>query len=203
VLDQAFVPIEKPATNLVWWYAARLAVAVADGSNEEALERADEWERRFGDLVVNPAWIPYRSLRAEPPHALGRTDEAVASAEAELEAARRWGAPRTVGRALRVLGSVRGTAGMAELEEAVAVLAGSIANLELAKALAALGTAVRHDRRPSEAREPLPRAFELAALCDARPLAERARQELYATGARPRGPRLSAAPRRSRRASVE
>jgi DNA-binding CsgD family transcriptional regulator len=88
---------------------------------------------------------------------------------------------------------VRGSAGLPQLEEAVAVLDGSLARLELAKSLAALGTAIRHDRRPSEAREPLRRALELAALCDAQPLVERVRHELYATGARPRTEALGGA----------
>ena len=85
---------------------------------------------------------------------------------------------------LRVLGLVRGE--LALLEEAVAVLEGSRARLELAKALADLGAAVRRDRRPSDAREPLRRALELADACGADGLVEHVRSELYATGARPR-----------------
>ena len=101
----------------------------------------------------------------------------------------RWGAPGTVGPALRALGALQGEDGLARLEEAVAVLDGSAARLELAKALAALGTGLRlaHGAsRPKAAREPLRRALELAAACDATGLAEHVRTELYATGARPR-----------------
>ena len=81
-------------------------------------------------------------------------------------------------------GTLRGDPG--DLAEAVRVLDGSAARLDLAKALLARGAALRRDRRPSDAREPLRRALELAAACDAPGLAEQVRTELYAAGARPR-----------------
>jgi DNA-binding NarL/FixJ family response regulator len=96
-----------------------------------------------------------------------------------------------VGRTLRVLGTLEREAGIPRLQEAVAVLEGSAARLEHAKALAALGGALRRARQPTEAREPLRRALELADACSAAPLAERVRSELYATGARPRTEALS------------
>jgi DNA-binding NarL/FixJ family response regulator len=68
----------------------------------------------------------------------------------------------------------------------VEVLEGSRARHELAKALADLGAALRRDRRPSDAREPLRRALELADACGADGLVEHVRSELYASGARPR-----------------
>ena len=77
--------------------------------------------------------------------------------------------------------------GIPRLEEAVALLERHPrAARALARALAALGSALRHARRPAEAREPLRRALELATACGAPPLAEQARSELYAAGARPR-----------------
>ena len=63
--------------------------------------------------------------------------------------------------------------------------------LELAVALAALGGAIRRARRPSDARDPLRRAYELAEACGAEPLAAAIRTELHATGARPRSAALS------------
>ena len=89
-------------------------------------------------------------------------------------------------RSLRALGVLRREEGTALLEEAVTVLERSHARLELAKALADLGAALRRDRRPSDAREPLRRALELADACGADALVEHVRSELYATGARPR-----------------
>jgi DNA-binding CsgD family transcriptional regulator len=70
--------------------------------------------------------------------------------------------------------------------EAVDVLAGSPARLEFAQALAALGSALRRSGRPGEAREPLRQALDLATACGAGGLAQHARAELYAAGARPR-----------------
>jgi len=63
--------------------------------------------------------------------------------------------------------------------------------LEQAKALAALGGALRHLRKPAEAREPLRRALELADACGARRLVDAVRSEIYATGARPRATALA------------
>jgi DNA-binding NarL/FixJ family response regulator len=72
------------------------------------------------------------------------------------------------------------------LRQAVEVLSESPARLEHAKALAALGAALRRSGSRSEAREPLREALDLAERCAARALAERTRGELVAAGARPR-----------------
>jgi tetratricopeptide (TPR) repeat protein len=61
----------------------------------------------------------------------------------------------------------------------------SAARLEHAKALVALGIALRHARRPTDARDPLRRALELADVCRAPTLAEQARSELHAAGGPP------------------
>ena len=89
-----------------------------------------------------------RSHAARALDRLGRTDEAIALVESELADARRWGAPGTVGPALRVLGLLRREEGTALLEEAVTVLERSHARLELAKALADLGAALRRGAAP-------------------------------------------------------
>jgi DNA-binding CsgD family transcriptional regulator len=66
------------------------------------------------------------------------------------------------------------------------VLGSTPNRLDLAQALVELGAALRRANRRSDAREPLQRGMELAHRCGAPPLAERARQELVACGARPR-----------------
>jgi DNA-binding NarL/FixJ family response regulator len=72
------------------------------------------------------------------------------------------------------------------LVESVAVLRNSPALLERAHSLAELGAALRRAGQRASAREPLAEALDLAARCGARPLAAHARDELKATGARPR-----------------
>jgi DNA-binding CsgD family transcriptional regulator len=174
-----------------FWLLARLQLLVAEGDDEHALAAADGIAARYG-WVTNPAISPWRTLKAEALARLGRSGEAVALAREELELARAWGAPGAIGRALRVLGRLEGeNGGAARLEEAVAVLEPSLARLEHAKALAALGSALRRARRAADAREPLRRALELAAACDAPALAEHVRTELYASGARPRNDALA------------
>lgn len=173
-------------TNSAFWIGSRLRLLVASGALEEALEVAEDCRARFASTVVNPAWLPWRSLAAEALQRLGRHDEALELVQEEVVLARRWGAPGTVGRALRVLGSVLRDDGLPHLEEAVAITDGTPARLEHAKALAAFGTGLRLARRPTEAREPLRRALDLATVFDATVLAEHVRTELQATGARPR-----------------
>jgi DNA-binding CsgD family transcriptional regulator len=135
----------------------------------------------------NPAFLAWRSQAALALLRLGKKDDARPLASEELELARIWGAPRALGAALRVAGLVEGDKqGLALLEEAVDVLADSPAKLEHAKARTELGAALRRANRRSEARDHLRQALELAAICGATPLVQRAQTELRATGARPR-----------------
>jgi DNA-binding CsgD family transcriptional regulator len=164
---------------------AQMLVMLAEGRPEEALAYADTYELHAG-WKRHPRYVPWRSLKAQALDLLGRRDEAVALAGEELEIARGWGSPGTVGRSLRVLGTILRTDGIEQLESACAVLEQAPARLEHAKALAALGAALRRARKPTEARKTLRRALELADVCGAQPLADNVRAEIYATGARPR-----------------
>jgi DNA-binding NarL/FixJ family response regulator len=92
-----------------------------------------------------------------------------------------------VGVALRTQGLIAGGSdGLTLLERAVETLADSPARLEHARALCELGAARRRARQRVAAREPLRQALERAHRLGADALAERARTELLATGARPR-----------------
>jgi DNA-binding NarL/FixJ family response regulator len=118
---------------------------------------------------------------------LGERGRAGELADAELVDARAFGAPRAVGIALRVAGLAHGgKQGLELLSESAAVLRASPALLERARSLAELGAALRRAGYRADAREPLAEALDLAARCGARPIAARAREELKATGARPR-----------------
>jgi DNA-binding CsgD family transcriptional regulator/tetratricopeptide (TPR) repeat protein len=162
-----------------------LRLLLHDGRFTEAQLRAEQLAA-VACRVRNPGWLPYHSLQALALHGLGRQDDAVALLERELVDARSWGAPGTLGRTLRLLGTVQGTDGIDLLTEAVEVTSGSSARLEHAKALLALGAGLRRARRPAQAREPLRRAVEAAARCGAQPLADRARSELTVAGGRMR-----------------
>jgi DNA-binding CsgD family transcriptional regulator len=135
--------------------------------------------------------MPWRSLRAEALTRAGRHAEAAELAADEVELARRYGAPRTLGRALRVLGAAQAEDGVETLTEAVTVLERSTARLERARALLALGGVLLDQGDRGRAREPLARALDLASVCGADALAGRARAQLHATGARPRTTALS------------
>ena len=166
---------------------AAIELLLAEGSWAEALDALDVYRGRLR-RVVNPSWAPYGSLVARALRGMGRTKEAVAAAAVEVDAARLWGIPGAVGTSLRALGTALDADGSPEcltvLDEAAAATGESPARLEHAKNLMALGSARRRRGRPTDAREPLRRAAELAAMCGARPLAERALDELRAAGGR-------------------
>jgi DNA-binding CsgD family transcriptional regulator len=147
----------------------------------------------FGSVgMVNPALIAWRSPAALALLQLGDRGTASRLAAEELDLARGWGAPRALGSALRVAGLAgEGKNGLAPLREAVEVLSGSPAKLELAKAHTELGATLRRTGQRVQAREHLRRGAELASFCGAAPLAQRAETELLATGARPRRIALS------------
>lgn len=112
---------------------------------------------------VNPAVIAWRSDAALVASRLGERDLARTLAAEELEIARRFGAPRALGIALRAeaLVACDGTT-ESLLADAVTVLEGSEACLELARALIDLGAVLRRDGRRARARELLRRGLELA-----------------------------------------
>ncbi len=175
----------RMADSARYWLQADMALLLAEGKPERVLELADEMPSRI-PWLVNPTDAYWRSYKAQALDRLDRTDEAMALIHAELELAREWGAPATVGRVLRVLGTIDRDNAVEHLTESVEQLERSTTRLEHAKALCELGTAIRLQRQPSDAREPLYKALEMANVCGAGALEERVRAELGATGARPR-----------------
>jgi DNA-binding CsgD family transcriptional regulator len=163
----------------------RAAGALADFQACEALFAADAW----GMPIRDTGYVHARSGAALALLRLGRRQHASQLADAELADVRVFGAPRALGIALRAAGLARGgNEGLALLRESVAALDDSPALLERGRSLAELGAALRRDGQRAAARDPLARALDLAVRCGARPLADRAREELRAAGARPRRP---------------
>ena len=167
-------------------------VALAQG--ELAMARGDAQGAlsaftRAGDDFIYSGWRPGAagaSLLA------GEREDALALADEELARARRFGAPRALGIALRVSGLChRGARSLELLGESVGALRASPARLELAVSLCELGAAMRRVRRRADSRPLLREAVELAHDCGAAPLEERAATELRASGARPRRVALS------------
>ena len=175
-----------------YWCNARLELLVAEGRWEDAVEAADEYAQRFA-RYHNPAAARWSSLKAVALDALGLKKKAVELAAEELDRARDWGAPGTVARSLRVLGTLEGADGIERIEQAVEIASHAPTRLELARSLAALGVARRRAGRPDYAREPLMRAHGLAEVCGAERLLESIRTEMLAVGASPESPRGVAA----------
>jgi len=144
---------------------------------------------RFAETVDlrNPILAPWRSRAALALIALGRSAEAHELARKELAIADAADIPSAIGTARRVLAlATGGDAAIPLLRDAVAVLDCAPAPVELARALTDLGAALRRAGRRQAAREPLARALELAHRHGATLLANTARTELLAAGARPR-----------------
>ena len=101
--------------------------------------------------------------------------------------ARAFGAPWALGMTLRAAGTVtEGPSGIELLHEAIRVLQPARCMLELANAHYELGAKLRRANQRAEAREHLRSGLALAHQCGAPPLASVVRDELAATGARPR-----------------
>jgi DNA-binding CsgD family transcriptional regulator/tetratricopeptide (TPR) repeat protein len=169
---------------------ARGGLRLAQGQPRAALEDLLEVGRRQESMgEPNPALMDWRSLAALALFELDRRGEALALAEDEIRLARRFGAPRALGIALRAAGVIcNSDGGLDRLREAEAVLARSPARLAHAHALISLGAAMRQCRERATARDLLTRGVEIAHICGARPLQVRGLKELRATGLRPRRP---------------
>ena len=165
---------------------ARARVAEGEHRDEEAITDLLELGRRLRGWGLERPLPSWRSRAARLLAGRGEADHARRLAAEELAAAERWGGREVLGIALRGTALVAEPVDLAALEASVAALDGGLAQLELAASLVELGAARRRGRRRSAAREPLERGMEIAHRCGAAGLAERARTELLATGARPR-----------------
>ncbi len=169
---------------------ARGCLRAAAGDHQAAVDdllAAGQLAERWG--IRNPAMMAWRSGAALSLAARGdRGDRELAGlCAAETGLARRWGAPRAVGVALRAAGVVEGGSGGIELlAEAVEVLRPASAPLELARALTDLGAALRRSGSRAQAREYLRAGLDIAYRQGGVALAGRARDELVIAGGRPR-----------------
>ncbi|MGO1052764.1 ATP-binding protein [Crossiella sp. CA198] len=140
-----------------------------------------------GAGVVNPGFAHWRADAALAQLALGEPTAARDLAEEELALAQGFGAPRAHGIALRTLGLIEGGGTRLDrLAESVDVLRRSTGVLELAHSLIEYGSALRRAGHRTDAQRHLREGLDLASRRHAHPLAAQAKQELVATGARPR-----------------
>lgn len=196
-LDQAAGALklgERADTEVEWSFfyptllVSRGRLALLEGDFAAAVESLDAAAATASEWgLATPGALQWRPPAVEALAALGRTAEARQLAQAELAECRAFGSPRALGIALRAAALLaEGERSLELLAESVTTLESSPARLEQARALIDLGAALRRGKRAADARAPLRAGLALARRCDALPLAERAHEELTATGARPR-----------------
>ena len=162
------------------YLTARGRLRIAQGRVEDGVADLLWCGERLEALHVH--WpSDWRAYAAPCLAAEGDAEAAARLAREQLAAARGVGAPRELGISLRCAAAALDEEDrLTLLQEAVTVLEGSGARLELAHALADLGAELGRLRRRREAREVQRRALQLADDCGAAALAERARTELQA-----------------------
>jgi DNA-binding CsgD family transcriptional regulator len=168
------------------WISGRVSLAAGDARAAlDACTGDGELLESVG--MRNPNAVPWRSVAALAAWRLGEDEHARELADAELRRARELGVARGVGVALRgaALCSPRDVS-LKLMEESVAALETSPSRLELVRSLVDLGSVQRRAGQVTSAGATLTRALELAVGMGALALARQARQELRASGARPR-----------------
>ncbi|HVF77659.1 MAG TPA: AAA family ATPase [Solirubrobacteraceae bacterium] len=164
------------------------------GDPAGALRDFEQIRARDERSGLDPAGVPTRASAALAHAQLGEHEHAQRLARQQVDQARVWGTPFALSFALRTAGIIEGgNDGVELLREAAAVVEPSPARYERALSLTAYGAALRRAGHRRDARQPLREALELADRCGARRTAARAREELLATGARPRRAALSGA----------
>ena len=188
MLEQVADPGGSRSDEVIRFLMARGQLRSAQRRVEEALDDFLECGQRCARLGrVTVGAVPWRAEAALIHAALGDVGEARRLAVEQLELARAFGRPRALGMSLRAYGLIEGgAAGLELLGEAVKTLERSQSPLELARALSDYGAALRRAGRRVQARTELERALDLAHHCGARRIANQARAELLAAGAKPR-----------------
>jgi DNA-binding CsgD family transcriptional regulator len=146
---------------------------------DEPTARLVDWRRPASGFVN------HRVLGARALIGLGDLDGARALIDEELPLALALGTHRAIGMAIHTAGLLEhGEARIQTLRRATEELARSQSRLEYAEALYDYGAALRRASHRSDARTPLQGALVIAREARAKPLRDRAAQELRATGAR-------------------
>ncbi|MEV6604145.1 AAA family ATPase [Kutzneria sp. NPDC051319] len=187
VLEDYGISEPLPAHTIIMHFIpiARARLRLRRNEPAEALAELSEVGRFLTDGgYFNPGFAEWRTDAVQAHLALGDVAAAKKLAEENLELARAFGAPRSIARALRTLATTE--PGLDLLRQAVELLANERSELEHAYCLIAYGSALRRAGQRNAALDPLRQGLDLAARCGATPLAEQAREELHAAGARPR-----------------
>ncbi|QLE70918.1 LuxR family transcriptional regulator [Streptomyces rectiverticillatus] len=160
--------------------AARGALHMAAGQFRHAIDDYTACGRILAAFNVgNPAVVTWRSKAAFAALAAGRHDLALALAEDELIAARKWGAARGVGTALHAAAMARrDETSVALLEEAAQLLDLGQARTELMHVLYDLGTLLIERKDVTGGRSRLGAAGEVARACGNSFWAQRVRSAL-------------------------
>ncbi|MFF6783942.1 AAA family ATPase [Streptomyces sp. NPDC012510] len=180
--DLALASLPASALPDLLLHRGRLHAAL--GNTEAALADLEECGRLLRGAHGR---YPWRATAAVLHAHAGDPAAAERLAREELDAARAWGAPRTVAVALHTLAQVtRGGQNVSLLYEAAGLLEGSGAWLEHARVLRSLGRELQRRRKIRSAREQLRAALALAEKCGAWALVDALRDDLASAGARPR-----------------
>lgn len=185
VLDGTAITIRNTGDQLLAFHHGRLLHA--EGRHAEAVSQFDQLAGVAESSPRDEASIPHHAAAVRSLIALGDQAAATTRAQQALQLAERWGTSRAIGTATHMLALASPKDVRLELLEAATErLAATSAPLEQAAALLDLGAERRRLGERVRAREILRDAEELATVCGAGPLVERAREELAAAGARAR-----------------
>ncbi len=155
---------------------------------DAAMQSLGAVESMVGDIGEwNPTMLPWRSLAGVVAHFAGDPARSRSLIEEEIRLAQLFELPIPLGVALRRRALTEtGEQALATLREAVSVLQGTEASLELARAHASLGRGLRRAGQRVEARAQLGIGMDLAHRCGATGVEAEIREELAAAGGRPR-----------------
>jgi DNA-binding CsgD family transcriptional regulator len=173
-------------TFAAWQHEAWGRLAAATGDWKRALsEFLACGESAASVLALNPAMFHWRSEAGIAALRLGRLEQARGLIAEELKLAERFDAPRALGVARRAAALLQSGSKIEQgLIDAAALLRTCGARVDLAYTLVELGGAIRRSGRPTEARDTLRDALNVAQEVGARRAARLAREELQRAGGR-------------------
>jgi len=187
LLIASSTPAHNPALSS-WLHMGWGRLKSARDDHGGALESFLEAGRVLSPFdVANPAVLRWRSSAGHEARLVGDAALAHDLIQEELDLARAFESPRSIGIALTAKSGLLARQDRLELlTEALALLEAHGTQLDLASTLLEYGRALRQEGRRSDSRKPLARAMDLAQRSGAFATARRAADELKAAGARPR-----------------